>query len=162
MRRISNAFLRLFLSYTAVLLIPLICMSGIQTVSNYNMLTQNCSAYQSRLNYATDSLDTLAENIQRISESFLVDEDVQSFITTSVIEKKTLSDLYTWKDIFEKYYLTGFNIKSVYLYSSTNKWIIGEGDAVKMDEVMYDPLNRLAWENLRDHTLTMGNAMNVG
>ena len=31
-----------------------------------------------------------------------------------------------------------------------------------MDEVMYDPLNRLAWENLRDHTLTMGNDTNVG
>ena len=26
-----------------------------------------------------------------------------------------------------------------------------------MDEMMYDPLNRLVWENLRDHTLTMGN-----
>ena len=26
-----------------------------------------------------------------------------------------------------------------------------------LDEVMYDPLNRLAWQNLRDHTLTMGN-----
>ena len=25
-----------------------------------------------------------------------------------------------------------------------------------MDEVMYDPLNRLAWENLRDQTLSMG------
>lgn len=25
-----------------------------------------------------------------------------------------------------------------------------------MDAVMYDPLNRLAWENLRDHTLTLG------
>lgn len=31
-----------------------------------------------------------------------------------------------------------------------------------MDEVMYDPLNRLAWSNLRDHTLTMGNDTNVG
>ena len=31
-----------------------------------------------------------------------------------------------------------------------------------MDEVVYDPLNRLAWENLRDNTLTMGNDMNVG
>ena len=36
------------------------------------------------------------------------------------------------------------------------------GVADAMDEVMYDPLNRLAWENLRDHTLTMGNAENVG
>lgn len=36
------------------------------------------------------------------------------------------------------------------------------GVAEKMDEIMYDPLNRLAWENLRDHTLTMGNAENVG
>ena len=26
-----------------------------------------------------------------------------------------------------------------------------------MDRIMYDPLSRLAWENLRDHTLTMGN-----
>ncbi len=31
------------------------------------------------------------------------------------------------------------------------------GVAETMDQVMYDPLNRLAWENLRDHTLTMGN-----
>lgn len=36
------------------------------------------------------------------------------------------------------------------------------GVADTMDEVMYDPLNRLAWENLRDHTLTMGNDANVG
>ena len=36
------------------------------------------------------------------------------------------------------------------------------GAADAMDEVMYDPLNRLAWENLRDHTLTMGNDMNAG
>ena len=36
------------------------------------------------------------------------------------------------------------------------------GVAEAMDEVMYDPLNRLAWRNLRDHTLTMGNDMNVG
>ncbi len=31
------------------------------------------------------------------------------------------------------------------------------GVAEEMDEVMYDPLNRLAWENLRDFTLTLGN-----
>lgn len=31
------------------------------------------------------------------------------------------------------------------------------GVAEAMDEVMYDPLNRLAWENLRDHTFAMGN-----
>ena len=36
------------------------------------------------------------------------------------------------------------------------------GAADAMDEVMYDPLNRLAWENLRDHTLTLGNDENVG
>ncbi|MBQ8953297.1 MAG: hypothetical protein IJ048_04210, partial [Clostridia bacterium] len=36
------------------------------------------------------------------------------------------------------------------------------GVAEVMDEVMYDPLNRLAWENLRDHTMTMGNDENVG
>lgn len=36
------------------------------------------------------------------------------------------------------------------------------GVAEAMDEVMYDPLNRLAWENLRDHTLTMGNDTNAG
>ena len=30
------------------------------------------------------------------------------------------------------------------------------GVAEIMDAVMYDPLNRLAWENLRDHTLTLG------
>ena len=36
------------------------------------------------------------------------------------------------------------------------------GVADTLDEVMYDPLNRLAWENLRDHTLTIGNDMNVG
>ena len=31
------------------------------------------------------------------------------------------------------------------------------GAAEAMDEVMYDPLNRLSWQNLRDHTLTLGN-----
>ena len=31
------------------------------------------------------------------------------------------------------------------------------GVAETMDEIVYDPLNRLAWRNLRDHTLTMGN-----
>ena len=34
------------------------------------------------------------------------------------------------------------------------------GVADAMDEVMYDPLNRLAWENLRNHTLTLGNDTN--
>ncbi|MBQ7520068.1 MAG: M15 family metallopeptidase [Clostridia bacterium] len=32
------------------------------------------------------------------------------------------------------------------------------GAAEAMDEILGDPLNRLAWENLRNHTLTMGNA----
>lgn len=36
------------------------------------------------------------------------------------------------------------------------------GVADAMDGIMYDPLNRLAWENLRDHTLTMGNDIDVG
>lgn len=31
------------------------------------------------------------------------------------------------------------------------------GVAAAMDGIMADPLNRLAWENLRDYTLTMGN-----
>ena len=35
------------------------------------------------------------------------------------------------------------------------------GVAESMDEVMCDPLNRLAWENLRNHTLTMGNDENA-
>ena len=36
------------------------------------------------------------------------------------------------------------------------------GVAVAMDGIMADPLNRLAWENLRNHTLTMGNDADVG
>ena len=36
------------------------------------------------------------------------------------------------------------------------------GVADAMDEVMYDPLNRLAWETLRNHTLTLGNDDNAG
>ena len=45
----------------------------------------------------------------------------------------------------------------------TNRAIFEDaGAADAMDEVMYDPLNRLAWENLRDHTLTLGNDENVG
>ena len=32
------------------------------------------------------------------------------------------------------------------------------GVAEAMDEAMYDPLNRLAWENLRDHTLALGDS----
>ena len=44
-----------------------------------------------------------------------------------------------------------------------NRAIFEDAGVVEaMDEVMYDPLNRLAWENLRDHTLTLGNDMNVG
>ena len=44
-----------------------------------------------------------------------------------------------------------------------NRAIFEDAGVVEaMDEVMYDPLNRLAWENLRDHTLTMGNDENVG
>ena len=36
------------------------------------------------------------------------------------------------------------------------------GVADTMDEVMNDPLNRLAWENLRDHMLALGTDENVG
>jgi len=36
------------------------------------------------------------------------------------------------------------------------------GVAGTMDGIMHDPLNRLAWENLRDHTLAMGNDADVG
>ena len=35
------------------------------------------------------------------------------------------------------------------------------GVADAMDAVMYDPLNRLAWMNLRDYTLTLGNDVNA-
>lgn len=44
-----------------------------------------------------------------------------------------------------------------------NRAIFEDAGATEaMDEVMYDPLNREAWKNLRDHTLTMGNDENVG
>jgi len=36
------------------------------------------------------------------------------------------------------------------------------GVAVAMDGIMVDPLNRLAWENLRDYTLTVRNDADVG
>ena len=36
------------------------------------------------------------------------------------------------------------------------------GVADAMDEIMYDPLNRLAWETLRNHTLTLGNDEDAG
>ena len=36
------------------------------------------------------------------------------------------------------------------------------GVAAAMDGIMADPQNRLAWENLRDYTLTMGNDADVG
>ena len=36
------------------------------------------------------------------------------------------------------------------------------GVAAAMDGIMADPLNRLAWKNLRDYTLTMGNDADVG
>ena len=50
------------------------------------------------------------------------------------------------------------------LMLNTEDYVVFEDAGVTetMDEVMYDPLNRLAWKNLRDHTLTMGNDMNVG
>ncbi len=36
------------------------------------------------------------------------------------------------------------------------------GVAAAMDGIMADPLNRLAWENLRDYTLAMGNDADAG
>jgi len=142
LKRTTKAFLKLFLSYTAVLLLPLICMSGIQSFMSKNMQARNCAAYQSRLTYAAESVSTIGENIQTISSNILVDRDVQSFINTPVIEKKSMSDLYIWKDVFDKYHLDGFNVQSIHLYSAANNWIIEKGPsigtAVKMDGTMYD------------------------
>lgn len=141
MKRNTKAFFKLFLSYTMVLLLPLLCMGGIQVFMSRSMQAQNRSAYQSRMAYAADSINTIVKNIQTISGNILVDEDVQSFIGTAVIEKKTISDLYAWKDAFDKYHLDGFNVQSIHLYSSFNKWVIGKatgsGTAVKMDDTMY-------------------------
>ena len=64
--------------------------------------------------------------------------------------------------------LEGFNAVRALLddcledYEANRAVFEDAGAAETMDEVMYDPLNRLAWENLRDHTLTMGNDENVG
>ncbi len=64
--------------------------------------------------------------------------------------------------------LEGFNAVRALLddcledYEANRAVFEDAGVAETMDEVMYDPLNRLAWENLRDHTLTMGNDENVG
>ena len=46
-------------------------------------------------------------------------------------------------------------------YESNRAMFEDAGVADAMDEVMYDPLNRLAWRNLRDQTLTLGNDFNV-
>lgn len=116
-------------------------MSGIQMLMSRNMQTQNSIAYQESLDYTARAVSTITNNIQRLSENILVDKDVQSFINTPFIEKKTLSDMYLWKDVFEQYHLDGFNIQSMHLYSASNNWVIGKGTgsgtAVKMDETMY-------------------------
>ena len=60
-------------------------------------------------------------------------------------------------------FLQGFDAASALLdacltdYEANRGVFEDAGVADAMDEVMYDPLNRLAWENLRDTTLTIGN-----
>ena len=42
-------------------------------------------------------------------------------------------------------------------YAILGYGVVGSGVAEVMDGFVRDPLNRLAWENLRDCTLTLGN-----
>ena len=60
-------------------------------------------------------------------------------------------------------FLEGFDAVRALLDDCLDNWEANRplfddaGVAKDMDEIMYDPLNRLAWENLRDSTLTIGN-----
>lgn len=87
----------------------------------------------------------------------LYDPDVEPMRTNMLEAYDSMSEAE------QEAFWTGFNAVRALLddclddYEANRAAFEDAGVADAMDAIMDDPLSRLAWENLRDHTLTMGN-----
>lgn len=138
MKKVSKTFLKLFFSFTAVLMLPLLCICAYQVFMNQGTIEQNSMAYQSSLAHNAEIISNTAADIQALSESVLRNNEVQAFIKTTSVQKQTISDLYVWKESLNNYILSNSNIKGIYLYSFATNWLLSGSSAVQMDETMYE------------------------
>lgn len=138
MIKVSKTFMKLFLSFTAVLMLPLLCICALQVFMNQGAIEQNTITYQNSLTHSAEMISNTATDIQSLSESVLRNNEVQAFIKTTSVQKQTISDLYVWKESLNNYILSNSNIEGIYLYSFATNWLLSGSSAVQMDETMYN------------------------
>ena len=143
MKRVSKSFMKFFLSFTAVLIVPFLFLLIMQTIMAKNIMEENAVACQNNIAYAAESISSVLEDVQALSESILRDREMQSFIRTSMVTRQAISDIYTWKDLLMNYSHVNSDVKDIFLYSFANNWIIcassssSTSSAVAMNSIMY-------------------------
>lgn len=138
MKKSPSAFAKLFLSYTAVLLLPMLLVAMIQLFTSRNLVLQNKREYDRSLSHLTSLISATAYDVQTLCENIIFDREIRNFINCANIQGESVSDLYQWKDALTKYRLANSNIKELYLYSSSSGWILSDGAAVKLSPTFFE------------------------
>ena len=140
-----KSYLKFFVSYITAALIPIICICIIQYSVSNRISQSSTASYSESISHTVKQLDIIFGDIEKLGECIILEPDARSFASISQLEKKDISNIYTWKDTFRKYSLVSSYAKNVYLYSLKNTWLINYTYAVKLDDTMFGAtLNSLA------------------
>lgn len=139
MRPVSRTFVRLFLSYAVILLLPVMLIAFMHTLTSRRMIDQNIAEYTKTLRHTAELISVHATDIRAQAEAILFDKEVRDFLRTPQFADAQFSSLYQWKDALTKYKHANANIHTIHILSGRSGWLLSNGNAVLLNETFYPP-----------------------
>jgi hypothetical protein len=135
--KFNRVFARLFLSYSIVLLFPLILFVFIYNLTTRVVVEQTIKVYENSLRRGSDLISRNIQDLKLVAESMIYDELIKSFLEARSFSGERLYDLYIQKDALVKYSFFS-SVAQICLYSGANGYLLVPGGGVFLSEIIYN------------------------
>jgi hypothetical protein len=135
--KVNRVFVRLFFSYSVVLLFPLVLFIFIYTLTTRIVIEQTITSYESAVRRGSDLISRNIQDLKLVAESVMYDELCKSFLEARSFSDEKLYDLYIQKDALVKYKFYS-NVAQIFLYSDATGYLLVPGGGAYLNEMIYE------------------------
>jgi hypothetical protein len=129
-------FLKLFLSYSVILLFPLVLFGLIYGTTTRALTEKTISNYKTSVALGSNLIYRTIQDIKTIAESVFYDNNVKSFLNTKDFSEERIYDLYILRNALSNFQFYS-SIAHMCLYSEINNYLLTTGGAAPLIDTFF-------------------------
>ena len=152
-------FLKLFLSYSAVLLAPVLLFLLVNGITIRRITEQTVQNHYNSVLSSSSLIKNYIDDIKTIAESTLYDIEIQSFLNNQDFSEYKIYYLYEVKNSLIKFQRFS-NVANICLISGTNGYFLTPGGAAPLNDLFFQVLSYLNMSYSEWLDFSSGNPVN--